>query len=137
MSIRQLSVFVENKTGHLGAVLGILAGGDVNVLSFTVADTVDYGILRLIVDEVDRAHELLAEAGYAVVEHPVVCAITPNEPGILARIANLVAESDIDIEYIYLGSHDTLLLRAEECDRLESLLLKAGFQVWQPGQQPA
>lgn len=129
MSLRQLSVFVENKTGHLAATLGTLAGGGVNVLSFTIADTTDYGILRLIVDQVDRAKDLLTAADYAVVEHPVVCALVPNEPGVLAKIAGVVAESDIDIEYLYLGARDSLLFRAEEYERLESLLAENGFPV--------
>jgi hypothetical protein len=129
MSIRQLSVFVENKTGHLAAALGILAGGDVNVLSFTIADTVDYGILRLIVADTDRAKAVLEAADYAVVEHSVVAAVMPDRPGVLAGVASLVAASDIDIEYIYLGGRDTLLLKAEECGRLEDLLQQNGFRV--------
>ena len=88
MSIPQLSVFVENKPGHLAAALGTLAEGEVNVLSFTIADTADYGILRLVVDQTERAKELLSAAGYAVVEHPVVCALMPDRPGALARIAS-------------------------------------------------
>jgi hypothetical protein len=130
MSVRQLSVFVENKTGHLAAVMRILAAGGVNVLSFTVADTTDYGILRLIVDQVDRAKELLEGGDYAVVEHRLVRALVPNEPGVLAAILEVVAESQIDIEYIYLGAGDTLLFRAEEYDTLEQLLESHGFSVF-------
>lgn len=129
VSVRQLSVFVENRTGHLADAFDTLAAGDVNVLSFTIADTTDYGILRLIVDHVDRAKELLAAADYAVVEHPVVQALVPNEPGVLARISRLVAGSDIAIEYLYLGAGDTLMFRAEEYERLESLLAEHGFSV--------
>jgi hypothetical protein len=129
MSVRQLSVFVENKTGHLAAALGTLAEGGVNVLSFTIADTTDYGILRLIVDQVDLAKELLGKGDYAVVEHRVVCALVPNEPGVLAEIARLIAESSIDIDYIYLGTGDSLLLKAEEYGELEALLVSRGFRV--------
>jgi hypothetical protein len=133
MSITQLSVFVENKPGHLADALGILADGKVNVLSFTIADTADYGILRLVVDQVKRAEELLGRAGYAVVEHPVVCAVLPNEPGVLAAVARLVTDSGLDIEYIYLGARDSLLLKTEELERLESLLIENGFRVLGPG----
>lgn len=133
MSIPQLSVFVENKPGHLADTLATLARGNVNVLSFTIADTIDYGILRLVVDQVDKAKELLGAGGYAVVEHPVVCALLPNEPGVLAAVARLVAESGLDIEYIYLGTHDSLLLKTEELERLEELLVEHGFRVLGPG----
>jgi hypothetical protein len=129
MSVRQLSVFVENRPGHLADALGTLADGDVNVISFTIADTTDYGILRLIVDKTDRAKGLLTAADYAVVENPVVCVQVPDRPGALAGIARVVAESSIDIDYIYLGAHDSLLLKAEEHEKLERLLKSAGFAV--------
>lgn len=133
MSIPQLSVFVENKPGHLADTLATLAEGKVNVLSFTIADTADYGILRLVVDQVEPAKTLLETAGYAVVEHPVVCALLPNEPGVLAAVARLVARSGLDIEYIYLGARDSLLLKTEELERLENLLVEHGFRVLGPG----
>jgi hypothetical protein len=133
LSIPQLSVFVENKPGHLAETLGTLADGKVNVLSFTIADTADYGILRLVVDQPARAKDLLNASGYAVVEHPVVCAVLPDEPGALASVARVVSESGLDIEYIYLGAHDSLLLKTEELERLERLLVESGFRVLGPG----
>jgi hypothetical protein len=133
MSIAQLSVFVENRPGHLADALGTLADGRVNVLSFTIADTTDYGILRLVVDDAAKGKDLLETAGYAVVENPVVCAVLPNEPGVLAAVARLVSDSGLDIEYIYLGAHDSLLLKTEELERLETLLVEKGFRVLGPG----
>jgi hypothetical protein len=132
MSIPQLSVFVENRPGHLADTLATLAAGRVNVLSFTIADTADYGILRIVVDQVERAKDLLHAAGYAVVEHLVVGAVLPNEPGSLAAVARMVSESGLDIEYIYLGAQDSLLLKTEELDRLETLLVENGFRVLGP-----
>jgi hypothetical protein len=133
MSIPQLSVFVENQPGHLADAVSTLAEGNVNVQSFTIADTTDYGILRLVVDQVERAKELLSAAGYVVVEHPVVCAVIPDEPGALASITRLVYESGLDIEYLYLGAHDSLLLKTDELGRLETLLVAGGFRVLGPG----
>jgi hypothetical protein len=132
VSVSQLSVFVENRAGHLADALATLAEGHVNVLSFTIADTADYGILRLIVDAPEKAKELLQTSGYAVVEHPVVCAVLPNEPGALARVARIVSESGLDIEYIYLGANDSLLLRTEGSERLEKLLADHGISVLKP-----
>lgn len=135
MSITQLSVFVENRTGHLADALGTLADGGVNVLAFAIADTTDYGILRLVVDKVEAAKEILAGADYAVTEDSVVCTVIPDEPGVLAAIARLVAESGLDIEYIYLGARHSLLLKAEETGRLEELLVEKGLRVLEPGDQ--
>lgn len=133
MSVPQLSVFVENRPGHLAEALGILAAGDVNILSFTIADTIDYGILRLVVDKVAEAERLLEDAGYEVAVHPVVCALLPDRPGALAAVVRLVSESGLDIEYIYQGARDSLLLRTEELEGLEKLLASAGFSVLGPG----
>jgi hypothetical protein len=133
LSVSQLSVFVENRAGHLADTLETLARGHVNVSSFTIADTADYGILRLVVDEPEKAKTLLEASGYAVVEHPVVCALLPDEPGALASVARIVSESGLDIEYIYLGAGDSLLLRTEESERLEKLLADHGVRVLNPG----
>ncbi len=133
MSVSQLSVFVENRPGHLADTLGVLAQGMVEVSSFTIADTADYGILRLIVGDPEKAKTLLSAAGYAVVDHPVVCAVLPDGPGSLAKVARLVSEPGLDIEYIYMGADGTLLLRAEEPQQLEDLLLANGVQVLGPG----
>ena len=133
MSITQLSVFVENKPGHLAETFDTIAQGGVNVLNFTIADTADYGVLRLIVDDVERAKRVLGDGGYTVVEHLVVGAFLPNDPGTLAAIARMVSDSGLDIEYIYLGRRDTLLLKTEQLEKLESLLVEHGFRLLQPG----
>jgi len=136
VSVPQLSVFVENRPGHLAEALGVLARDGVNILSFTIADTVDYGILRLIVNDVESACRLLVEAGYEVVIHPVVCALLPDRPGALAAVVRLVSDSGLDIEYIYQGARDSLLLRTEELEGLEKLLREAGFTVLGPEDLP-
>ena len=133
MSVPQLSVFVENKPGHLADALGTLAAGGVNILSFTIADTSDYGILRLVVDRPDRAKIALGDAGYFVAEHPVVCAVLPDRPGALADVVRLISQSGLDIEYVYQGTRDSLLVKTEELERLEGLLVGGGFRVLGPG----
>jgi hypothetical protein len=129
LSVPQLSVFVENKPGHLADALATLAAAQVNIFSFTIADTVDYGILRLVVDQVEKAEGVLKQAGYMVVEHPVVRTLLRDEPGALASVVGLVHESGLDIEYIYQGNRDTLCVKTEELERLESLLVENGFRV--------
>jgi hypothetical protein len=133
VSVPQLSVFVENKPGHLADALGTLATASINIQSFTIADTNDYGILRLLVDKVESAKQALEQSGYMVVEHPVVCAVLPDRPGTLAAIVRLVSESGLDIEYVYQGNRDRLLLKTEELQRMEELLVEGGFRVLGPG----
>ena len=133
VSVPQLSVFVENKPGHLADALGTLATDGVNVQSFTIADTNDYGILRLVVDQVERAKQALGRAGYLVVEHPVVCTVLPDRPGTLAAVVRLVSGSGLDIEYVYQGNRDRLILKTEELERMEELLVEGGFRVLGPG----
>ena len=125
-------MFVENEPGHLADTLATLAAAGVNIHSFTIADTNDYGILRLVVDKVERAKDALGQAGYMVVEHPVVRTVLPDEPGSLAAVVRLVSESGLDIEYIYQGNRDTLLVKTEELERMEALLVKNGFRVLGP-----
>lgn len=133
MSVPQLSVFVENKPGHLADTLATLATAGIDIHSFTIADTNDYGILRLVVDKVDAAKEALSRAGYMVVEHPVVRTVLRDEPGALASVVRLVHESGLDIEYVYQGNKDTLCIKTEDLARMEELLVKSGFRVLSPG----
>lgn len=125
-------MFVENKPGHLADALATLAAAQVNIFSFTIADTNDYGVLRLVVDKVDKAKEALGLAGYMVVEHPVVRTLLRDEPGALASVVRLVHESGLDIEYIYQGNRDTLCVKTEELERVEALLVENGFRVLSP-----
>ena len=129
MSIRQLSVFVENKSGRVADAVGTLADGGVNIIAFALADTTDYGILRLIVDQVDKAVEVLEAQRFAVAEHPVACAQIPHTSGSLASIARIVSNSSLNIEYMYLGAGYSLLLKTDEIDALEQLLLSNGFSL--------
>lgn len=132
VSVPQLSVFVENKPGHLADTLETLAAAGVDIHSFTIADTSDYGILRLVVDGVDEAKRALDSAGYMVVEHPVVRTVLRDEPGALAAVVRLVYESGLDIEYIYQGNKDTLCIKTEDLARMEELLVQRGFRVLGP-----
>ncbi len=134
MSIPQLSVFVENKAGHLAEALSALAAEGSNVLSFTIADTADYGILRLVVDQPEKAKSTLEAAGYAVVDNAVVCAVLPHRPGALASAVRIVSQSGLDIEYVYLGAEGSLIVKTEELEKLESLLVRDGFRVLGPGE---
>ena len=90
MKIKQLSIFLENKTGRINEVTKILSHAGINMQAFSMAETTDFGILRLIVAEVDKAVEVLREANFAVMLTDVVCIKCRNEAGALARALNIL-----------------------------------------------
>ena len=101
MTIKQLSVFLENKTGRINDVTRILGKHQINMHAFSMAETTDFGILRLIVSEVDKAVEILREENFAVMLTEVVCIKCSNKAGALSTILEQLSERDIFIEYMY------------------------------------
>ena len=101
MTIKQLSVFLENKTGRINQVAKILGANGINMKAFSMAETADFGILRLIVSEVDKAVDVLRDANFAVMLTDVVCLSVPNIAGALSGILETLASNDIFIEYMY------------------------------------
>jgi hypothetical protein len=101
MPIKQLSIFLENKTGRINEVTKILGKNGINMHAFSMAETTDLGILRLIVNEVEKAVEVLRNADFAVMLTDVVCISCPNVAGSLSVILEKLAENDIFIEYMY------------------------------------
>lgn len=101
MPIKQLSIFLENKTGRINKVTKILGKNGINMHAFSMAETTDFGILRLIVNEVEKAVEVLRNADFAVMLTDVVCISCPNVAGSLSVILEKLAENDIFIEYMY------------------------------------
>ena len=101
MLIKQLSIFLENKKGRFTEVAKILGEEGINMTAFTVAENSDFGILRLIVSDVDKAIEILRDKRYAVSVTDVVCLRCPNLPGSLARIMDILTKAEIFIEYMY------------------------------------
>lgn len=101
MTIRQLSVFLENKTGRINEVVRTLGASSINMHAFSMAETADFGILRLIVSDVDKAVEVLRAHDFAVMSTDVVCLSCDNVPGSLAVILEYLAKEQIFIEYMY------------------------------------
>ena len=97
MTIKQLSVFLENKTGRINEVTKILGKAGISMQAFSMAETTDFGILRLIVAEVDKAVEVLREANFAVMLTDVVCISCTNEAGALSTILDKLSQKDIFI----------------------------------------
>lgn len=127
MTIQQLSVFLENRAGQLSEVTDLLARNNVDMQALNIAETSDYGVLRLIVDDPRRASELLKENGFLVRQTPVVHAPVPNKPGGLNTVLGAIARAGIDIEYMYsiLGQHNGLaymVFRVAEPEKLDAVL---------------
>ncbi len=106
MIIKQLSVFLENKSGRLHEVSTILGKAGINMSAFSVADTSEFGILRLIVSDHELALKVLREQNFSVNLTDVVCLNCPNQPGALARALQILAENEVAIEYLYAFSVD-------------------------------
>ena len=101
MIIKQLSIFLENRTGRINQVAKILADNGINMQAFSMAETADFGLLRLIVPDVDRAVEVLRGADVAVMVTDVVCLNCSNTPGSLSAVLEKLAANNVFIEYMY------------------------------------
>jgi hypothetical protein len=101
MLIKQLSVFLENKSGRLNEVSKLLGSAGINMSAFTVADTSEFGILRLIVSDPDRACKVLRDNQFSVSLTEVICLNCPNEPGSLAEVLQILFDNEVSVEYLY------------------------------------
>lgn len=101
MSIRQISVFLENKTGQLAEITGLLAQNDINLRAISIAETTDYGVLRIIADDADKASAILLANGHILSMTPVTVVAVEDKPAGLSGLLNLLARSDIAIDYMY------------------------------------
>ena len=101
MTINQISIFLENKPGQLAGICRALAKENVNIATLSLADSADFGIVRMIVDDHVKGCEVLARAGFAVVQTEVVMATVPDRPGGMAEIMEKLDAAGVDIEYSY------------------------------------
>jgi len=127
MTIKQVSVFLENKAGRINNVTKVLAENDINMHAFSMAETTEFGILRLIVSDVEKAVEALRGANFAVMLTDVVCISCPDVAGSLAGILDQLAEEDIFIEYMYAfaqGENANVVIRPNDIVKCEKVLEK-------------
>ena len=134
--VEQITVFLENAEGRLSALCRTLADAGVNMSALTIADTTDYGVVRIICENPQQAAEVLAAADYRVVVTKVSAIAVPNEPGGLAKLLDVLDEMDLNIEYGYCFSVngetavDVLKIRgAEKADEAARALEAAGFKL--------
>ncbi|MDR1839311.1 MAG: ACT domain-containing protein [Treponema sp.] len=101
MGIKQISVFLENTTGRLSEVTRTLANANINMRAISIADTADFGILRIIADKTDKAVDALSTAGFTTRQTDVVAVEIEDVPGSLAKLMELFRDSQVNIEYLY------------------------------------
>jgi hypothetical protein len=131
MTIRQLTVFLENKTGHLNEILSVLAKNNINIIALTVADSNDYGILRAIVSDPDKALVALRAEQYSVRVHDILSVEMDAAPGSMSHILDLFSAADISIEYVYafsFGSKSILVLRTDNSEKSIELIKSHGLK---------
>ena len=99
--VYQISVFLENRAGQFAEITGILAENKIDLRAISIAETTDYGVLRIIVDNAEKATAILMQHGYLMSMTPVLVVAVPDQPGGVATVLATLAEGNIDIEYMY------------------------------------
>ena len=133
MIIKQLSVFLENKQGRMCAVADLLAQNNIDIRALSLADTSEFGILRLIVDKPEEGKKILTEAGIVVRVTDVLSLTMEDAPGGMLGVLRLLAESGIGVEYMYAfaGKNDGeafMIIQTEDPEAAEGILLRGGFR---------
>jgi len=134
VKVRQVSVFLENKSGRLYEVCRRLAESGVNIRALSIAETADYGVLRLIVNDPGKAMRVMAENGITVSETEVIAVEVPDEPGGLAGVLAPLYDANVNIEYIYCfveksGESAIVVFRVEQLDAAIRALQGGGYKV--------
>ncbi len=130
MIIKQISVFVENGVGEIAEITDILTANQINIRSLYVADASEFGILRMIVDDANKAKKVLQDKGIAVKETDVIAAEMPDRPGALGDIVRVLTAEGVNIEYMYafIGKSEGALMvfKADQAQKAEAALENSG-----------
>lgn len=134
MKVKQISIFLENKYGRLAQVTRVLGENKINIRALSIADTTDFGILRLIVNDPDRAYDVLKKAGFTVSATDVIAVEVTDEPGGLARALGVLQEVNINIEYLYAflqkaSKAALVVFRVEQLDEAILALQAQGIRI--------
>lgn len=135
MKVEQISVFLENKAGRLAEVTRVLGEAGINIRALSLADTTDFGILRLIVDNYDKARDVLKSRGFTVGKTEVVAVEVPDRPGGLGLVLQILAKSSVNVEYMYAfvqhsGQNAVIIFRFDNLEQAIDLLQKEGIHIY-------
>ena len=134
MTIKQLSIFLENREGRLDEVLRVLGRNDVNIVALSLADTSDYGMLRLIVSDPVKGREVLKEAGIVAMITKVIALRVSHATGSLSKAMHLLVQNGVNVEYMYAfanGEDASAILKTEIPEKAILILREGGFDVWE------
>ncbi len=134
MQIRQISIYLENKPGHLSAICRALAEADINIATLSLADTSDFGIVRMIVDDHERARQVLSAKGFPVNVREVVAVCVPDRPGGMADVMSTLDAAGVNVEYSYAfafhsGEKAVLVCRFDDGEKAQGALAAAGYTI--------
>ena len=137
MKLKQVSVFLENRTGRMADAARLLGDHGINIRALSIGDTPDYGILRLIVDDVVKAEKVFRDAGYTVALTDVIALEVPDEPGGLASVLTKLQRADIAIEYLYAFVEKNVdkavvIFRFEDPEKVLRVIESLGLQAMAP-----
>ena len=133
-TINQLSVFLENKEGRLDSVLKTLGAGNVNIVALSLADSSEYGMLRMIVSEPEKGVMVLKEAGYMAMLTEVIALRVPHAAGSLSKAMHAIMETGVNIEYMYAfanGEDASAVLKCNDAEKAAEALRKSGFDLYE------
>ena len=122
MKVTQLTVFLENRSGRLAEVADLLGREGINIRGFSTTEAAEYGILRVIVADPQRAREILHAAGLTTHLTEVICVAVPDVPGGLAQVLDVLAEEDVSVDYMYSISFQNICFAVRDIDRAVSVL---------------
>lgn len=129
MAVKQISVFIENKSGGLAAITDELAAANINLRALSIAETSDFGVLRLIVDDVFEAGNVLRENGHIYTITDVIAVVAEDKPGSVAKIVSILAEEGISLDYAYAffaqsGNLACMIIKVEDRIKAKKILNK-------------
>jgi len=134
MKVEQISIFIENKSGRLAEVSGILGQAGVNIRALSLADTSDFGILRLIVNDTEKALSILRDHNFTVSKTEVIGVEVPDTPGGLSSILQILDQNNVNVEYMYAfversGDNAVIIFRFDHVDEAISALTRNGVKI--------
>ncbi|MFO7929263.1 MAG: hypothetical protein R6U35_06325 [Candidatus Humimicrobiaceae bacterium] len=129
MPVKQITVFLENQTGRLAEVTRILKKEDINLQGFSTTEARDYGILRLVVSDTERARGALKDAGFTTHVADVICVKVEDKPGELYKILEILAKDNINVDYIYVIAGTRIVLSVGDLAKTEQVLTRSGVEL--------
>lgn len=136
MFTKQVSVFLENRPGRLLGVTSVLKENEINIVSISLADTSEYGLLRMIVSDPDKAREVLRAEGFSAMLTEVLAVRLPNGVGKLQELLQILSDKGQNIEYMYIlatgGGNDSMIIKSSDPDSAAKVIVEGGVTLFKP-----